>query len=111
MSVRSMQQSLGRLAVVTLLVSGLLASSAELQQLRGQVINRDGAPQQCQVNFYLDGKLYYALSTDPNGYFTLTNPKQPATYRVEVIQGNRREVITVLIESNALRPATLVVPW
>jgi hypothetical protein len=75
------------------------------------VINRDGAPQQCQVNFSIGGRHTYALTTDYNGYFVLRNPGH-GTYRVEVIQGNRRhEFAAVVIDSNGIRPATLVVPW
>ena len=100
-----------RLAVVVLLVSGWLGAVAAQQQVRGQVINRDGAPQQCQVNFYIATKHYYGLTTDYNGYFVLTNPAA-ATYRVEVVQGNlRQEFAAVVIDSNGMRPATLVVSW
>ena len=101
-----------RLAVVVLLVSGCVgAATAQQQRVRGQVINRDGAPQQCQVNFYIADKRYYGLTTDYNGYFVLTSP-QHATYRVEVVQGNRRhEFASVVIDTNGLRPQTLVVSW
>jgi hypothetical protein len=112
MIARSLEGSMLRLAVVVLLVSGCVgAVTAQQQQVRGQVINRDGAPQQCQVNFYVASKHYYGLTTDYKGYFVLTGPEQ-TTYRVEVVQGNRRqEFPTVIIDSNGMRPPTLVVSW
>ena len=111
MIARSLDGSMLRLAVVVLLVSGWLGAVAAQQQVRGQVIHRDGAPQQCQVNFYIADKRYYGLTTDYNGYFALTSP-QHGTYRVEVVQGNRRqEFASVVIDTNGLRPQTLVVSW
>ena len=112
MIARSLEGSMLRLAVVVLLASGWLgAVPAQQQRVHGQVINRDGAPQQCQVNFYVANKHYYGLTTDYKGYFVLTNPEQ-TTYRVEVVQGNRRqEFPTVIIDSNGMRPPTLVVSW
>jgi hypothetical protein len=111
MIARHREGSMLCLAVVVLLVSGWLGAIAAQKQVRGQVINGDGAPQQCQVNFYVANKHYYGLTTDYKGYFVLTNP-QYATYRVEVVQGNRRqEFLTVIIDSNGLRPPTLVVSW
>ena len=53
MIARSLEGSMLRLAVVVLLVSGCVGAVTAQQQVRGQVINRDGAPQQCQVNFYV----------------------------------------------------------
>ena len=111
MIARSLEGSMLRLAVVVLLVSGCVGAVAAQQKVSGQVINRDGAPQQCQVNFYVANRHYYGLTTDYKGYFVLTNPEQ-TTYRVEVVQGNRRqEFPTVIIESNGMRPPTLVVSW
>ena len=100
-----------RLALVVLLVSGCVGAVTAQQKVSGQVINRDGAPQQCQVNLYIGAKHHYALTTDYNGYFVLTNPYY-ATYRVEVVQGNRRqEFASVVIDANGIRPQTLVVSW
>lgn len=103
-----------RVALVALIVSSWLAALAAQpqQQVRGQVVNRDGAPQQCQVDFYTpDTRRAYSLNTDYKGYFLLTNPRYGA-YRVEVIQGNRREVFKdVTIDQYGLRPPTLVVQW
>ena len=111
MIARSLEGPMLRLAVVVLLVSGGLGAVAAQQQVRGQVINRDGAPQQCQVNFYIADKRHYGLATDDYGYFVLTNP-QHATYRVEVVRGNQRqEFASVVIDTNGLRPQTLVVSW
>src|SRR5688572_5010618 len=111
MIARSLEGPMLRLAVVVLLVSGCVGAVTAQQQVRGQVINRDGAPQQCQVNFYIADKHHYGLTTDYNGYFFLTNP-QHATYRVEVVDGNRRQQFaSVVIDTNGLRPRTLVVSW
>lgn len=64
-----------RVALVALIVSSWLAALAAQpqQQVRGQVVNRDGAPQQCQVDFYTpDTRRAYSLNTDYKGYFLLT---------------------------------------
>lgn len=101
-----------RLAFVVVILSLCLAAAVAQQQLRGQIVNRDGAPQQCQVDFYTpDNRHMYGLTSDYKGYFLLTNPRY-GTYRVEVTQGNRQEVFKeVIIDQNGLRPATFVVQW
>ena len=100
-----------RIALVVLILAAWLSTHAAQTQVRGQVVNRDGAPQQCQVDFYDNERHVYGLTTDYKGFFVLTNPRH-ATYRVEVIQGNRREEFRdVIIDSNGLRPATFVVQW
>jgi hypothetical protein len=100
-----------RLALVVLILLVWLPGQAVQQQLRGQVVNRDGAPQQCQVDFYQGDRHVYGLKTDQRGYFSLTNPRY-GTYRVEVVQGSRRdEIKEVRIDQNGLHPQTLVVQW
>jgi hypothetical protein len=101
-----------RLASLLLLLT-VCASVAEArqQQLRGQVVNRDGVAQECQVDFYLGRDLAYRLTSDRQGYFYLNNPKF-GDYRVIVVQGSRRnEFKRVAIDANGLHPPTLVVPW
>jgi hypothetical protein len=100
-----------RLALVVLILSVCVTLAAQTQ-VRGQVVNRDGAAQQqCQVNFYLSDRQLYGVATDSRGFFVLMNPRY-ATYRVEVLQGNRREEFRdVIIDQNGLRPPTFVVPW
>jgi hypothetical protein len=100
-----------RVALALVMTSLWLAVSSGQQQVRGQVVNRDGAPQQCQVDFYQDSRHIYGVNTDYKGYFLLTNPRYDI-YRVEVTLGNRREVFKeVKIDQYGLHPPTLVVPW
>jgi hypothetical protein len=96
-----------------LLILIVYASSADAlqQQVRGRVVNRDGAAQQCQVDFYADKDLAYRLTSDKQGYFYLNNPRF-GTYRVVAVQGNRRdEFRAVTIDQYGLHPPTLVVQW
>ena len=97
-----------------LLLLIVCASSADAQQkrtLRGQVVNRDGVGQQCQIDFYKGNDVAYRLSSDKQGYFYVNNAEF-GTYRVVVVQGNRQEEFNkVTIDSNGLRPPTLVVRW
>jgi hypothetical protein len=103
-----------RLACILLILMSFgLTSDALQQQVRGQVVNRDGVPQQCQVDFFAGSgtDLQYRQVTDRQGYFYLNNPK-PGAYRVVVVQGKRTfEFKRVDIDRSGLRPKTLVVPW
>jgi hypothetical protein len=97
---------------VFLVVAGLTIDARQ-QQLRGQIVNRDGAAQQCQVNFFAgtSAEPLYRLASDAKGYFYLNYPK-PGAYRVEVAQGSRRdEFKRVTIDDYGLHPSTLVVRW
>jgi hypothetical protein len=86
-------------------------ADARQPQHRGQVVNRDGQAQQCQIDFYAGADLAYRLTSDRHGYFFLNNPKFGA-YRVVVVQGNRQqEFKRVTIDEYGLHPATLVVAW
>lgn len=98
---------------ILLVVVCALATHAQPQQVRGQVINRDGAPQQCQVEFWIPkgSQPQYRLLTDRQGYFYVPKPR-PGTYRVVVMQGRRRQEFTgVRIDQYGLHPPTLVVNW
>ncbi len=99
------------LLLVVCLVGGLSVHAQS--QLRGQVVNRDGVPQQCQVDFFpgTSTEPQYRQTSDKQGYFYLNNPKH-GTYRVVVAQGNRRdEFKKVTIDPYGLHPSTLVVRW
>jgi hypothetical protein len=81
------------------------------QQVRGQVVNRDGVSQQCQLAFYAGAEMVYRVTTDRQGYFYLTNPRN-GTYRIVAVQGSRQgEFTRVSIDGSGLHPATLVVQW
>jgi hypothetical protein len=102
-----------RYVCVALLVMAccLPLAARQGQQVRGQVVNRDGVPQQCQVDFYLGADLAYRLKSNGQGYFFINTPRGGA-YRVVVLQGNRQsEFKRVTIDAYGLHPATLVVPW
>jgi hypothetical protein len=101
-----------RLVAVLLitLVAGALTGHAGQQQVRGQVVNRDGAPQECQVDFY-GQQTKYQLASDKRGFFYLTNPRF-GTYQVVLRQGPRTTTINnVVIDQNGLHPPTLVANW
>jgi len=94
-----------------LVLAWTLPMAARQGQVRGQVVNRDGVPQQCQVDFYAGADLAYRLTSNGQGYFYVNNPRGGA-YRVVVLQGNRQsEFRRVTIDDYGLHPATLVVPW
>ena len=98
-------------SLLLLLIVCAPVADTRQQQLRGQVVNRDGQAQQCQIDFYAGADLAYRLTSDRQGYFYLNNPKFGA-YRVIVVQRNRQnEFKRVTIDANGLHPATLVVPW
>jgi hypothetical protein len=100
-----------RLVAVLLitLVAGALTGHAGQQQVRGQVVNRDGAPQECQVDFF--GPARYQLASDKRGFFYLTSPRF-GTYQVGLRQGPRTTQIgNVVIDQNGLHPPTLVANW
>ncbi len=100
-------------ALLLLLVVGVLTLEARQQQIRGQVVNRDGVAQQCQVNFFAGTApdAAYRLASDAKGYFYLNYPKT-GVYRVVVVQGGRRdEFKRVSIDDYGLHPSTLVVRW
>lgn len=98
--------------LLILIVCGSESDARMQQQVRGQVVNRDGAPQQCEVNFYADRpEPAYRVISDRQGYFYLTNPGHRG-YRVVVVQGSRQaEFSRVTIDDYGLHPATLVVQW
>jgi hypothetical protein len=97
--------------LLLLLMTCVLSGEARQAQLRGQVVNRDGVPQQCQVDFYSGADLAYRVASDRQGYFYISNPRNGA-YRVVVVQGSRQgEFKRVSIDEYGLHPATLVVQW
>ena len=99
------------LFLLLLLMAGSLPLSAGQAQVRGQVVNRDGIGQQCQIDFYAGAALAYRSTSNGKGAFALTNPRH-GDYRVVVLQGNRQsEFRRVNIDGQGLHPATLVVPW
>ncbi len=99
------------LVILLLLTIGGLTGYAR-QQVRGQVVNRDGVAQQCQVDFYASGPdPVYRATSDRQGYFYLSSPRAGA-YRVIVVQGNRQdEFKRVTVDREGLHPSTLVVRW
>jgi hypothetical protein len=100
-----------RLVAVLLIivVAGVLTGHAGQSQVRGQVVNRDGAPQECQVDF--NGPARYQLAADKRGYFYLTNPAF-GTYQVTLRQGPRAtQIPNVAIDQRGLHPPTLVANW
>jgi hypothetical protein len=95
--------------LLLLLVIGFAAHTLA-QQFRGQVVNRDGVPQRCQVEFFIGNDLQLRVFTDDQGYFYVNNPKWGG-YRVSVTQGPNRNDIDVSIDQYGLHPSTLVVRW
>jgi hypothetical protein len=104
--------TLKRASVILLLVAACGLAGYAQQQVRGQVVNRDGVAQQCQVAFYAGGPdPVYRATSDRQGYFYLNGPRAGA-YRVLVVQGNRQdEFKRVTIDREGLHPSTLVVRW
>jgi hypothetical protein len=98
-------------SLVLLVLTFSLPLAARQTQVRGQVVNRDGIGQPCQIDFYAGTALAYRSNSNGQGTFYVTNPKQ-GEYRVVVAQGNRQsEFRRVTIDNAGLHPATLVVPW
>ena len=97
--------------VLLVIVCAAATTAGQQRQVRGQVVNRDGAPQRCQVDFYAatGAEPVYRSTSDGQGYFYLNNPK-PGAYRVVVVQGSRQdEFKRVTIDDTRLNPSTLVV--
>lgn len=81
------------------------------QQFRGQVVNRDGVGQRCQVDFYVGASRQFGVATDNQGYLFVETSRQ-GTYRVVVTQGpGRQQEFQVTIDRSGLRPSTLMVRW
>jgi hypothetical protein len=99
-------------AILILVVVCGLTVHAGQRQVRGQVINRDGAPQQCQINFFAgnSNNPEYRAASDNRGFFYLNQPRG-GSYRVVVAQGGRQDSFSVSIDDYGLHPATLVVRW
>jgi hypothetical protein len=97
-------------ALLIVVLSGLISEAQ--QQVRGQVINRDGAPQQCQVEFWAPNasQPQYRVVTDGRGFFYLSNPSY-GSYRAVVMQGRNRQEFQVRVDQYGLHPPTLVVNW
>ncbi len=96
--------------LLLLVVCGLTVAGAR-QQVRGQVVNRDGAPQACTVEFYVGTDFRFRATSDKQGYFYLNSPPY-GEYRVVVVQGSRQdEFKRVTIDQYGLHPPTLVVRW
>jgi hypothetical protein len=99
------------LLVIATLCSGLLlmGATAEAQQAKGMVTNRDGAARSaCQVNF--SGPASYSVWTNSTGAFFLEAPRD-GQYAVTVKQGELTQSFTVTISRSSLSPSTLVVNW
>ena len=96
------------LALLVLVVCG--ATAGAQQQIRGQVVNRDRVPQQCQLTFYSGSSAVYRMTADRQGYFYITNPR-PGSYRIVITQGNHRAEVAGTIDQKGLNPAALIVPW
>lgn len=80
------------------------------QQFRGQVVNRDGVAQRCQVEFFIGSNFMFGVATNNQGYFYVNNPRL-TSYRVVVSQGQARNEFQVSIDQYGLHPSTLVVRW
>jgi len=107
-----MHRHVSLLLLLFLIVCGP-AGEARQQQIKGQVVNRDGVPQQCQVDFYIgsNSNPVWRLTSDKQGYFYINNPRDGG-YRVVVVQGSQQdEFKRVSIDQYGLHPATLVVRW
>jgi hypothetical protein len=80
-------------------------------QYRGQVVNRDGIGQRCQIQFFMGGNFQFGAASDNQGYFYVNSAARPGLYRAVVSQGNARNEFDVNIDQNGLNPSTLVVRW
>ena len=98
--------------IATLCVGFLLVgTAAHAQQVKGTVINRDGAARSgCQVDFAAPG-VSYRVVTNAEGAFFLDSPRHGA-YTVTVRQGNQSQTFRgITVNQYGLSPATLVVDW
>jgi hypothetical protein len=87
----------------------LVGSIAYAEQVRGSVVNRDGAAQPaCQVRFL--GPADYSVWTNSEGAFFLEDP-QHGKYEVTVKLGDQSQTFEVAIDQYGLSPSTLVVSW
>jgi hypothetical protein len=88
----------------------LLETVAYAQQVKGTVINRDGAARSgCQVDFA--GKAAtYRVWTNPEGAFFLDNPLH-GDYTVTVRQGDLSQTFQVFVNQDGLHPSNLAVDW
>jgi hypothetical protein len=99
------------IACILLLIALLIPAVPTAQkQVRGQVVNRDGAALQCQVDFYYGNNLAQRVHTDGGGYFYLTSPSH-GRYRVVILYRGRQHELQVTIDNQGLHPPTFVVPW
>ena len=111
-------ERLRRVVLVCMSLLLLTALSSQQTRVRGQIKNRDGAPEsQCQVDFYWGNQqdITYRVYSDQNGYFYLDDPKY-GSYLVVVAQGPRTyrfSDVSVFNEGSKtlLKPDVLVVPW
>lgn len=96
--------------IATLCVGLLLVGvAAYAQQVRGTVVDRNGAARpQCQVD--LTGAATYRVWTNAEGAFFLNSPAH-GNYTVTVTQGGRSQVFKVSITPGGLSPSNLVVGW
>ena len=97
--------------LLTTLCVGLLlvGTAAHAQQVKGTVINRDGAARPgCQVEFA--GPAPYRVVTNSEGAFFLDSPRH-GEYTVTVVQGNLSRSFKVTVNQYGLTPSTLVVDW
>jgi hypothetical protein len=102
-----------RLAMIATLLAGLvvLSATAQTQEARGSVTNRDGAARSgCQVSF--TGPERYTAWTNASGAFSIQNPVDGA-YTVVVRQGQQvsPEFRVTVSGRNTLTPSVLVVGW
>jgi len=88
----------------------LVASVAWAVQVKGSVVNRDGAAiSGCRVGF--SGQADYVALTNSEGAFYLDSPSY-GSYTVTITQGDRRKTFDdVQVNQDGLSPSTLVVDW
>lgn len=88
----------------------LVATAVWAVQVKGSVINRDGAAQPgCRVEF--SGPVEYVALTNSEGAFYLESPSY-GSYTVTVTLGDRKKTfVDVKVDQNGLAPSTLVVDW
>ena len=98
------------LSVIVIALICCAAVSLFAQQVRGQVVNRDGVGQRCQVEFFVGDDRRFGVVTDNRGYFYLNNPPF-GSYRAILSQGQATTEIAVTINRSGLNPSTLVARW
>jgi hypothetical protein len=88
----------------------LLGTTAQAQEAKGTVTNRDGVARSgCQVTF--TGPASYTVRTNSSGAFSLQGPVD-GTYKVVVTQGQLIQEFRVAVSGrSSLSPSTLVVSW